>query len=189
MFAWLTTGVTTRRTTNIVKGIGMKPGPAPKPTVLKRLAGNPGKKRLNDNEPQPKKPSRTPYVPRFLSETAKDEWRRLVDLLIELGIYTEIDRTAFTMYCLQFGKWIEAEKMISETGGEILTSEKGNLYQNPWSFVANKAYDQMIKMLLEFGMTPSSRSRLHVDPKTDRPTLAEVLFEGVAAETRAVDDE
>lgn len=164
----------------------MRPGPAPKPTALKRLAGNPGKKRLNDNEPQPKKPTRTPYVPRFLNETAKEEWRRLIDPLLNAGIYTEIDRTAFTMYCLQFGKWIEAEKKIDETGGEILTSDKGNFYQNPWSFVANKAYDQMIKMLLEFGMTPSSRSRLHVEPKTDKPTLAEVLFEGVAAEKRSV---
>lgn len=157
----------------------MRPGPAPKPTALKRLAGNPGKKPLNGSEPQPKRPERVPYVPRYLSETAKEEWRRVVVILMDAGLYTELDHTALVMYCMQFGKWIDADKKTQETGGEILTSDKGNFYQNPWYNVANKAYELMIKMLLEFGMTPSSRSRLKIEMKEEKKTLAELLFDGV----------
>ena len=39
-------------------------GPAPEPTALKILAGNPGKRKLPENEPQPQG---TPICPAWLS--------------------------------------------------------------------------------------------------------------------------
>jgi phage terminase small subunit len=53
----------------------MKPGPKPKPTELKIIEGNPGKRPLNKNEPRP--PRLSPQCPNWLLPEAKKEWKRL----------------------------------------------------------------------------------------------------------------
>jgi phage terminase small subunit len=51
-------------------------GRRPKPTRMKILTGNPGKRRLNENEPKPE-PS-VPDCPSELGPVARQEWDRLV---------------------------------------------------------------------------------------------------------------
>ena len=74
-----------------------------------------------------------------------------------------------------WGRWVQAERKL-EKDGPVLTSGDGNLYQSPWLHVANKAWEQMRKILPEFGLTPSSRSRLKINPPNDELSLAELLF-------------
>jgi P27 family predicted phage terminase small subunit len=150
-------------------------GRKPKPTRIKELAGNPGKRRLNDTEPHPPVPDVVPYAPKFLNDEAKDEWNRMVNILLELGLYTEVDHAALAMYCQEWGRWIIAEKKL-RVEGEIITGTLGGKFQNPWRYEANKAQEQMRRMLAEFGMTPSSRSRISVPGARDEPNLAEQLF-------------
>ena len=50
-------------------------GRKPKPTSIKKLEGNPGKRPFNANEPKPNKPHRN--VPTGLLPDAQDEWKRL----------------------------------------------------------------------------------------------------------------
>ena len=50
-------------------------GRKPKPTAIKILEGNPGKRQLNKYEPSPDKLA--PECPDWLSEEAKAEWFRL----------------------------------------------------------------------------------------------------------------
>ena len=47
-------------------------GRKPKPTSLKVLEGNPGKRQLNPNEPKPD--ASVPKCPAWLSKEAKREW-------------------------------------------------------------------------------------------------------------------
>ena len=54
----------------------MSAGPAPKPTAIKELAGNPGKRPLNEHEPSVPVPSSSPYAPRYLCKEEQTEWRR-----------------------------------------------------------------------------------------------------------------
>jgi P27 family predicted phage terminase small subunit len=110
-----------------------------------------------------------------LNEEGKREWRRIVVVLLELGLYTEVDRAALAMYCQAWGRWVEAERELAREG-MILTSDKGNLYQNPRLYVANRAWEQMRKILAEFGLSPGSRSRLSVSTMEKERSLAEVLF-------------
>jgi hypothetical protein len=51
-------------------------GRLPKPTALKVLSGNPGKRALNKNEP---KPGGVPTCPSSLDATAKREWPSLFE--------------------------------------------------------------------------------------------------------------
>ena len=71
-------------------------GRKPKPTALKKLEGNPGKRKLNTKEPMPEKGM--PDCPKWLLPEAKEEWKRLCQKLSEMGVLTESDMAAFAAY-------------------------------------------------------------------------------------------
>lgn len=139
-------------------------GRKPKPTELKKLDGNPGKRPLNLGEPTPT--VKKPTCPAHLVGEARKEWNRMVKLLMALKLLTEIDRAALAGYCQAWARWIEAEKKIADDGMTIET-DKGNLIQSPYVGIANQSMKQMRAFLIEFGMTPSSRSRVSVVPTAD----------------------
>lgn len=139
------------------------PGPAPKPTSLKLLAGNPGKRPLNAAEPKPD--PAIPDCPDHLTPEARAEWDRIVPELEALGLLTRIDRAALAAYCTAYGRWVEAERMVKEHG---LTVETPNGYpvKSPWLSTADKALDQLRKFIQEFGLSPASRSKVAATPKS-----------------------
>jgi P27 family predicted phage terminase small subunit len=139
-------------------------GRKPKPTALRVLQGKAGHRPLNDSEPELE--TRIPACPVDLSDEAKLEWNRLAPYLFNVGVITEADRSAFAAYCQTFGRWIQAERILS-TEGEIIMSTKGNRVQNPHLWVANRALGQMHKFCTEFGLTPASRSRLKIDKPSE----------------------
>ncbi len=64
-------------------------GRRPKPTRIKVLTGNPGKRPLNFHEPRPE--PALPDCPRELSPTAQREWARLTTELAKLNLITNLD--------------------------------------------------------------------------------------------------
>ena len=135
-------------------------GPAPKPDKLKALEGNPGKRKLNLDAPEPEGMAKCPTD---LSVAAKNEWKRVAKELHDLGLFTIIDRTALAVYCDAYDKWITATKALDEHGLTMeYTNKNGstNITARPEVNIATK-YAQIIKSFCaEFGLTPSSRCRL-----------------------------
>ena len=151
-------------------------GRKPKPTAIKKLTGNPGKRPLNDAEPHPPIPGRTPYVPRFLSDDGKKAWRELVKVLVDVGLYTVIDKFALAMFCQAYGRWMHAEQKVDELGEMLISKKSGQPYTNPWAYRADKHWEQARKMLSEFGLSPAERSRIKAAHQDEEMTLAEMLF-------------
>jgi P27 family predicted phage terminase small subunit len=142
------------------------PGRRPKPSYLKLVTGNPGKRPINKNEPKPSR-EKLPSAPAELYEDAKIEWRRIARELHRLGLLTTLDRAALAAYCQAWGRWIAAERALAEmakrdmlTHGLLIKTTNGNAIQNPLVGTANRAMMAMMRCALEFGMTPSARSRL-----------------------------
>ncbi len=81
-------------------------GRKPVPTKLKLLRGNPGKRTLNDREPQID-PS-TPEPPDWLEGEARDKWFEVCDKLGDLGILTHVDADVLTLYCRTWVRWVRA---------------------------------------------------------------------------------
>ena len=139
-----------------------KRGPAPKPTALKVLQGNPGKRKLNDSEPTFEKTDEILKPPSYLSTYAKKEWKRIAPMLIKNNLLTDADITALAAYCQSYDDWINAEK-AKRTYGTVFITDKGNVIQRPEVGIANKAKQEMRAWGKEFGLTPSSRSQLHIE--------------------------
>ena len=135
-------------------------GRKPKPTHLRVIEGNPGKRPINKKEAKPR--ATIPAAPAHLSAVAKAEWKRISPELHKLGLLTRIDRAALAAYCTAWGRWVDAEKMLREHGVLVKTKKTGFPMQSPYLAIANKAMDQMTRLLTEFGMSPSSRSRISV---------------------------
>lgn len=155
-------------------------GRRPKPTALKQLQGNPGKRKLNDREPRPA-PAGVPPCPDYLDAVAKKEWVRMSHLLEPLGLLTAIDGTALALFCQAYSRWLEADRQIRQFGAVIKTPT-GFPILNPYLSVMKGALAQMNKLIVEFGMTPSSRSRLRIEPpsKTAEDPLDAFLKRGAA---------
>ena len=153
----------------------MKPGTKPKPTELKRLAGNPGRRPLNDSEP--KIASGMPTCPAYLDRVARREFNRLLKAFGNTRLLTIADRGALAMMCQMYSRWIVAEQSIAENGLTVTTSF-GNIIQNPAIGIANRCCELYMRAAVEFGMTPSSRSRLSVPEQEDEQTLGEKLLAG-----------
>ena len=152
-------------------------GPAPKPTVVKMLQGNPGKRALPKGEPKPDA-GRLPSAPRWLSDEAKREWKRIAPRLHAVGLLTEVDGLALAMLCEAFAQYMAA-KTVVDSEGMLLVSEKGNSYQHPAAGLMTQARGELMKWAREFGMTPSARTRIVVDTGSEEPSLADLLFEAV----------
>ena len=148
-------------------------GRKPKPTAIKLLEGNPGKRALNHAEPKPRVV--LPRPPEHLSDDEKAKWKMTVKELYPLGLITTIDKDALAMYCVIFVRWLKAEKLVREKG-EIIKTAAGNIIQNPYLSIANRALDQLNKLGAEFGMTPSSRSRVKTDLVDPDQELERMLF-------------
>jgi len=144
----------------------MTQGRKPKPTKIKKLEDYRNKKRINIAEPDP--PVQIPKCPDYLSADAKEEWNRIGLELEVLGLLTELDRSALMGYCVAYGTFMEAEKVIQAVEGDnkyIVKTKKGNIIQHPALAVRNKAMELMLKYLTEFGMSPSSRTKVSVKVK------------------------
>jgi P27 family predicted phage terminase small subunit len=152
-------------------------GRKPKPTAIKELAGNPGHRPLNKNEP---KPSGIPTCPSCLDLAARREWRRISKELIAIGLLTSVDRGVLASYCDAYSRWAEATAELNELrrkkGKSVLVvgTKTGYPMQNPLIGIINTAADQMRKFGAELGLSPSSRTRLSVEPqkKTDDDEFA-----------------
>ena len=139
-------------------------GRKPLPTELKLLAGNPGHRPLNTREPKPKVKPKMPKAPSFLNKRAQAEWRRTGQRLFDLGILTELDEVLLSMYCSSFSHWTAANETLEKEGYTILSARSG-LKPSPWLAIANSAWKEILKIMIEFGMTPSSRTRVQVNWK------------------------
>ena len=141
-------------------------GPARKPTKLRQLEGNPGKRPLPANEPQPTEMSELPKPPSFLDAIAKKHWKLVGTELMGCGLLTNIDLDALAACCNCYSQWVKAQQELKKSS-LIVVTPNGFRMPSPYIKIANDSLDRMMRYLKEFGMTPASRSRVEVDPGED----------------------
>jgi P27 family predicted phage terminase small subunit len=160
-------------------------GRPPKPTHLKLLRGNPGKRALNKNEPKPQISADLPEPPIFLSGYGLEEWNRIGLELHRLRLLTVVDINTLAAYCEAYARWRTAEETLKRlavsdpmTHGLLIKSTANTPMPNPLVWVAHKAAAAMVKYGAEFGLTPAARSRIAA---TDADKSFKKKFEGLIA--------
>jgi len=149
-------------------------GPAPEPTESKLARGNPGKRSLKKSEPRPK--VKAPYCPPHLDSLAKKEWRRLVPILLEMRVLTEADYLSLANLCTATATLIRAQEQLAKTG-ILFKTPSGYIQQSPLVGIVNGQIEVVTRLAREFGLTPSARTRVHVqaEQKAELSTTAKLL--------------
>jgi len=153
----------------------VKPGPRPLPTSIHKLNGNPGKRPLNNNEPDPGLVTADNPLecPEYLDPGARKEWDRITPILMRMRILTEADLVMVATWCIHQSVLVEATKNYAKSGiivregesekklpdGSIVT-KKGHIRQNPLLSIIQKETAIIKGIAAEFGFTSSSRVRL-----------------------------
>lgn len=118
------------------------PGRPRKPTALKLLQGNPGKRPLPKNEPHPKVGCDPPP---WLPLDARVEWKRLAPGLLRYRLLTELDGDAFAALCM-------------------MTAQLADLGAIPGASITDTT-KELRQLWGRFGMTPADRSKVSSAPE------------------------
>ena len=153
-------------------------GRKPKPTELKLIEGNPGKRPLPENEPKPEPIA--PKCPTWLHKDAKKEWKRIAPQLERLGLLTQVDMAALAGYCESWAQYKRSIEFIHKHGEVYpIKDDEGRvkyLQQVPQVSIANKALQQVRAFCAEFGLTPSARGRMVVPGADDKEDEMEKML-------------
>lgn len=165
----------------------MGKGRRPLPASVKNLRGNPGHRAVNESEPIVNIGDADPVCPVTLHEDAKKEWNEILPILKRMKVVTAADSKALAAYCHAFHRWQQAEREIERLGimlgspilldqweegkdGEVEKVKvlAGIEYKkNPAVGISFEAMKTMKSYLIEFGLTPASRGKLHVEKEKE----------------------
>lgn len=143
------------------------PPPKKQPTHLALIKGNPGRRPINKKEP--KKVAPKLRVPAHLDPIAKTLWKKLTKQLDDLGVLSDTDLTGLEQCCELYARIRRLRADLRKLGATTYESIKDT------GEVLIKAYPQVAQLdaaernfrsfITEFGLTPSSRTKVEVKDK------------------------
>lgn len=148
-------------------------GRPPKPTALKVITGNPGKRSGNKQEPDPE------YLvdmnpPEWLHSAAKDVWKEVAPHLAKAKLLTEVDVQALAMGCVAIAQYRQAVRIAGDdlVKAKIVVDDEGKPvssgeHLNPWMIVQSMSFKQAMAIFQQFGMSPAARTRISIQPQGD----------------------
>lgn len=146
-------------------------GPAKKPAAAHKRNGTyrPGK------HGGPALKVEVPIAPPDLSPVAAAQWAVIGAELAAAGLIATIDRTAFRALCESIAVYLDAMDEIAKNGLIIRVGKNKYPMQNPAVSIRNNTWTQIVTACKQFGMTPSSRTGLHVESKQDDDDVSGIL--------------
>ena len=151
------------------------------PANVHMLRGNPSKKPVADLVDGLQPEVEIPGCPKHLLPEARKEWRRITPELERYGLVSKLDRSALSLYCQAWARWVWAEEQLARSmaiaeqqraeaaargeewkGGDGMTvpTPTGHMSYSPHWVIANKAAQQVREFLAAFGLSPETRGKV-----------------------------
>lgn len=153
-------------------------GRPPKPTALHLVRGNPGRRELNEQEPTPELLEHAD-PPEHLSGVAKAKWLPMVELLFRNDVFSEMDVDLLAIYCEAHATELHAFEQLEKFGEIVKSPKSGYPIASPYKAIHNQAIKTKLDIMSEFGMGPSSRTRINTNatPKHGKKTKSGGLLD------------
>lgn len=140
--------------------------------------GNPGGKALNKREPKAKRPLKA--APAWFDRMHREVWEHVLQEA-PAGLLKSIDEAVLATYVTAYVTHQRATEELCSSE-LLMESLMGGIKANPLIQVQSKAALVMLRAAAEMGFTPSSRSRVTVDPDDvddeDKPQSPFAVFSG-----------
>ena len=140
-------------------------GRKPVPTHLKVIRGNPGKRKLNKNEPLPI--GDLVDAPEWMAESQRQNWNYAVENAPK-GLLKKLDRSVLVAWTVAEDLHRRSSEQVEKFGILTKAPNTGLPMQSPYLPVVNKQAQIMLKAAELLGFTPASRSRVQIIE--DRPS-------------------
>lgn len=141
----------------------MTRGRKPKPTALKLVQDNPGKRPLNKREPKARGNLYDP--PAWLTEDQRKGWEYAIECAPH-GLLKRVDRSTLVAWVIAEDLHRQAVEKLNN-GALLIKTPNGMPVQSPFIAIINKQAQIMLKAAAEMGFTPASRSRVEVEDAQD----------------------
>lgn len=158
-----------------------KRGPQPQSAELKKLRGNPGKRAIKE---VPTAPAGYPKCPADLVADVGKEWDRYGKVLSSLGILRETD---WPMYDALWRTWAKYKVLadrsakLDELTDALEPNDDAKLIAQILRLVSKieplelQYLGALVKLLDHFGMAPSSRGSISVEPPKEESEFEKFL--------------
>ncbi len=111
-----------------------------------------------------------PDCPTHLKGEASKEYKRLGEELKRYSLVSKVDRGVLAMLATVWARYVWAESKIAEYNKADPAGERGLVDRTPNDYkvmsvyvqISNAAIAQYLKLAAEFGLSPSSRSRVRL---------------------------
>ena len=147
-----------------------KRGPKKRPTKEEIRLGNPGKRAINGQEPEP---TGLPEPPDYLDTYARGVWDRVM-LAMSAGVYTACDTELLAAYCTACSRLRFAHAMYSKTvkgvssGGDTAEMDK-------WDRRAQRNSAVVASTGTRLGLDPSARTAIKIQDKKPQGKFGEYI--------------
>jgi P27 family predicted phage terminase small subunit len=136
------------------------------PTEIKELRGTARADRKTPAQMKPDPFQNIPMPPEHLGEIAQAEWINIVSNYAKLNMLSSLDASMIASYCTLIEQYIEANTELKAQSKIVQVfnadgSVKGTT-ANPLIKIANEALDRALKIAVELGLTPASRTKISV---------------------------
>ena len=150
-------------------GVKGRSGRRAKPTARKELAGNPGKRALNKDEPEYELVTNI-ECPDWLFGFAREMWDRVCPSLCSSKVMQVTDYHNLEVFCMAYDRVRRADEDL-RVNGLVVSSAQGTPMKNPAATILNEASRQMATFGALLGLDPSSRQSMlgAGKKKTDNP--------------------
>ena len=145
-----------------------KAGRRPKPTALKILDGT----QRGPKKREPGLPAGVPPMPERLQvdQVAVEKWHELAGILTSMGVLTLGDGEALATLCEVHSA--EQQCLLQlRAGGAVMHTDLGGVKPNPAGPLYRSLVAQKASLLSEFGLTPSSRTKLATKAEVQKDEL------------------
>lgn len=138
-----------------------KRGPTPTPNAVKIAEGTYRRDRHGDAALVA---PGVPIKPKWLGEVGSAVWDETIEKLLAVdGLLAQMDGAALSIYCDAWEDFHDAVESINQEGA-VCIGEKGGAYPHPAVGMKNQARAVIAKYEAKFGLTPSDRVGLKVQP-------------------------
>ena len=151
----------------------MGKGRKPISNALKVLKGTDQPCRMRE-EISYEKITKIPKAPDYMCIAGKKVYKITAQQLADQGILNVVNINAVMMYANEMGKYIEAEKKLSEP--EEISDKGGVRYvRNPLDKMASEYLANAKMWAVELGITPASASKVKMGEKKEKDPLQKLL--------------
>lgn len=141
----------------------MPKGRRPAPQEIKKKRGTHRADRAPENPVTVEKGKPISGTPVFLRSSGQVMYERVVGHLHSMGLLSKVDDTALELLAVAYQEWYEAEEVLAKAG-RVYESENATggkiMRPHPAAQQSSDAWKRIRMMLIEFGLTPASRSKL-----------------------------